>query len=196
LSAVAAAIVALVFQPVRVRARRLADRVVYGRRATPYELLADFSERVAETYAADDVLQRMARVVGEGIGADRAEVWLRLRDHDRLAAVWPSDAEPSLSPEAAEAVFPVEHQGQVLGSLAVVAPADDPMTPERSKLVTDLAAQAGLVLRNVRLTEELRARLDDLRAAQKRLVTARTRSGRSSSGTSTTVRSSSSSPSR
>ena len=36
----------------------------------------------------------------------------------------------------------------------------------------DLAAQAGLVLSNVRLTEELRARLDDLRAAQKRLVAA------------------------
>jgi signal transduction histidine kinase len=38
--------------------------------------------------------------------------------------------------------------------------------------VKDLAAQAGLVIRNVRLTEELRARLVDLRAAQKRLVAA------------------------
>ena len=37
LSAAAAAIVALVFQPVRARARHLADRVVYGKRATPYE---------------------------------------------------------------------------------------------------------------------------------------------------------------
>ena len=36
----------------------------------------------------------------------------------------------------------------------------------------DLASQAGLVLHNVRLTAELQARLDDLRAAQKRLVAA------------------------
>jgi signal transduction histidine kinase len=172
LSAIAAALVALAFQPVRRRARRVADRVVYGRRATPYEVLADFSERVGETYAADDVLPRMARVVGEGIGAERAEVWLRLDGHDRLAAVWPSDALPSRSAEAAEAAFAVEHQGQVLGSLAVVTPPKDPMNPEKTKLVTDLAAQAGLVLHNVRLTEELRARLDDLRAAQKRLVSA------------------------
>ena len=172
LSAIAAAVVAIGFQPVRARARRLADRLVYGRRATPYEVLADFSERVGETYAADDVLPRMARVVGEGIGAERAEVWLRFNGSDRLAAVWPSDASPSASLSAADGSFPVEHQGQVLGSLAVVTAANDPMNPEKTKLVTDLAAQTGLVLRNVRLTEDLRARLDDLRAAQKRLVAA------------------------
>jgi signal transduction histidine kinase len=172
LSAIAAAIVALVFQPVRARARRLADRVVYGQRATPYEVLADFSERVGETYSADDVLPRMARVVAEGIGAERAEVWLRFDGRDRLAAVWPSEGSAAPSPGAADAAFPVEHQGQVLGTLAVVTPANDPMNPAKTKLVTDLAAQAGLVLRNVRLTEELRARLDDLRAAQKRLVAA------------------------
>jgi signal transduction histidine kinase len=172
LSAIAAAIVALVFQPVRARARRLADRVVYGQRATPYEVLADFSERVGETYSADDVLPRMARVVAEGIGAERAEVWLRFDGRDHLAAVWPSEGSAAPSPGAADAAFPVEHQGQVLGTLAVVTPANDPMNPAKTKLVTDLAAQAGLVLRNVRLTEELRARLDDLRAAQKRLVAA------------------------
>jgi signal transduction histidine kinase len=38
--------------------------------------------------------------------------------------------------------------------------------------VGDLAAQAGLVLRNARLGADLRARLADLQAAQKRLVTA------------------------
>jgi signal transduction histidine kinase len=172
LSAVAAAIVALVFQPVRSRAARLADRVVYGQRATPYEVLANFSERVGETYAAEDVLERMARVVGEGVGARRAEVWMRLGDRDRLAAIWPSDGEPSARPEANDAVFPVEHQDAVLGSLALTAPANDPLTPAKRNLVTHLAAQAGLVLHNVRLTEELRARLDDLRAAQKRLVAA------------------------
>ena len=69
LSFVAAALVAVGFQPVLARARRFADRFVYGKRATPYEVLAEFSERVGETYADDEVLQRMARVVAEGIGA-------------------------------------------------------------------------------------------------------------------------------
>jgi signal transduction histidine kinase len=46
------------------------------------------------------------------------------------------------------------------------------MTPSKEKLIRDLAAQAGLVLRNERLTSALKARLADLQAAQKRLVAA------------------------
>jgi signal transduction histidine kinase len=182
LSFAAAAVVAALFQPVLGKARRIADRVVYGRRATPYELLAEFSDRVAETYADDDVLPRMARVVGEGIGASRADVWLKVDDRLRVSASWPADADrpppvalghdglPSL-PEA-DAAFAVEHQGELLGALAVAMPASDPMDDAKSRLVADLASQAGLVLRNVRLAEDLRARFEDLKAAQKRIVTA------------------------
>jgi hypothetical protein len=73
LSFVAAALVAIGVQPVLARARRLADRIVYGKRATPYDVLAQFSERVRETYADDDVLQDMAKVVGEGVGAEHSD---------------------------------------------------------------------------------------------------------------------------
>jgi hypothetical protein len=58
LSALAAAVVAVAFQPIRHRARRLADRVVYGRRATPYEVLSDFGRRIGGAYASEDVLPR------------------------------------------------------------------------------------------------------------------------------------------
>jgi signal transduction histidine kinase len=182
LSFIAAAVVATLFQPVLGNARRIADRVVYGRRATPYEVLAEFSDRVAETYADDDVLPRMARVVGEGIGALRADVWLMVDDQLRVSASWPADAErpppvkfggeglPRLP--SADAAFPVEHQGVLLGALAVAMPASDPMDEAKAKLVADLASQAGLVLRNVRLAEDLRARFEDLKAAQKRIVAA------------------------
>ncbi len=46
--------------------------------------------------------------------------------------------------------------GELLGALAVEMPASDPIGPTRQRLMRDLAAQAGLVLRNVRLIEELR----------------------------------------
>jgi len=49
LSALAAALVAVAFQPVRLRARRFANRLVYGSRATPYEVLTDFTARASET---------------------------------------------------------------------------------------------------------------------------------------------------
>lgn len=169
LSALAAAVVALVFQPVRTRARRFADRVVYGARATPYEVMATFGDQLAETYASEDVLPRIARVLGEGIGAERASVRLLIGEELREVASWPHDA-PDVPDEF---VADVRHQGERLGALSVVMPPNDPMNPSKERLVHDLAAQAGLVLRNERLTAALKARLAELKAAQKRLVSAR-----------------------
>jgi len=169
LSFAAAALVAVGFQPALARARRFADRVVYGKRSTPYEVLAELGERLGETYAADDVLPRIARVLGEGVGADRADVLLLVEDDFRAVASWPEGATAT---GEADLTVEVRHQGELLGALAVSMPASDPMDPAKERLVNDLAAQAGLVLRNVRLTEELRARIDDLQAAQKRLVAA------------------------
>jgi signal transduction histidine kinase len=54
----------------------------------------------------------------------------------------------------------------------VTKPPNDPLTVAEDKLITDLASQVGLVLRNVQLTEELRANLEQLKASRQRLVTA------------------------
>jgi signal transduction histidine kinase len=62
-------------------------------------------------------------------------------------------------------VFPVAHRGEMLGALTVVPSANDPMNPQKDRLAQDLAAQAGLVLRNVALVE-------DLRESRRRIVTA------------------------
>jgi signal transduction histidine kinase len=182
LTMLAAVVVAVSFQPVYRRASRFADRVAYGERATPYEVLSEFSERLGGTYASDDLMSRMARIVAEGTGAEAADVWLKIGDELRIAASWPATdrrvdaiavsngALPDL-PECDRA-FPVEQAGELLGALSVRKPPADPLRPAEEKLVSDLASQAGLVLRNERLTTELRARLDDLRAAQKRIVAA------------------------
>ena len=59
----AAALAAVLLQPVRARAGLLADRLVYGRRATPYEVLSEFSGQMAGAYSVEDVLPRMAAMV-------------------------------------------------------------------------------------------------------------------------------------
>jgi signal transduction histidine kinase len=105
-AALAAAVVAVAFQPVRQRAGRLANRVVYGRRATPYQVLSDFAQRIGVTYAAEDVLPQMAQIVAAGTGAERVVVWLRADDELRpgassdgsTAAPPPVDAPPVEAP--------------------------------------------------------------------------------------------------
>jgi signal transduction histidine kinase len=162
-AAIAAALVAVAFQPVSRWARRFADRLVYGKRATPYEVLTTFGSNLADTYAAEDVLARIARVLSEGVGAELARVWLGAGAARRVVASWPDDA-PSGGTD--DVVEEVRHRGDVLGALSVRMPASDPMDDPRAKLVSDLAAQAGLVLRNVSLVEDLRESRRRLVAAQ------------------------------
>jgi signal transduction histidine kinase len=182
----ATAIIAIAFQPVRDRANRLANRLVYGHRATPYEVLARFGERVGGTYASEDVLPRVARVIAEGTAAS-AEVWLHIGDQLRLTARWPAGEHrppipfdgAALSSIGGDRVAAVRHQGELLGAIAVSKPLNEPLAPGEAELLDRLAEQAGLVLANARLTADLEARLDqiarhqiDLRASRQRIVAA------------------------
>jgi signal transduction histidine kinase len=176
-SLAATIIVVLAFQPVSRWARRLADRLVYGQRATPYEVLSGLSDRLGASYSTEDVLPRLVQILAAGTGATQAGVWLRVGPDLRRAAGWPSGSDGTATtvrlvgddlPEFPDMdhAFAVRHQGELLGALTVVVPPSDPLTPSQEKLLHDLAAQAGLVLRNVRLVEDLRASRQRIVAAQ------------------------------
>ena len=182
LSIVATAIVAVGFQPLRERLQRLANRLVYGKRATPYEVLSAFSEHVAQSYTGNGVLQRMARVLAEGTGAEHATVWRRQGNSLSPTATHPPGAASYKAMSMPDGTLPpipgatrtvaIRHQGDVLGALSVVARRGETLTPLEATLLDDLAVQAGLVLRNVGLTIDLQARLEDLRISRQRLVSA------------------------
>jgi signal transduction histidine kinase len=183
LTIAAAVAIALLFQPLRRRAQRFANRLVYGERASPYQVLSEFADRMAGTFNVEDVLLRMASILAAGTGASRVDVWLRIGGELRPVAVWPLDAtardplvleaEDEL-PEFGETAraAAVRHGNELLGALAIEKPPNEPLTATEDKLLEDLAAQAGLMLRNVRLTADLRASLEDLRASRRRLVEA------------------------
>lgn len=182
LSLLATAVIALAFQPIRQRAQRVANRLVYGQRATPYEALSQLSEHLSETYSEEDILDRMSRILAQGTGAERAEIWVRAGQRLVLASSSPP-TDPADTPELSlqngklptlprDAVVAVSHQGELLGALAVSKKRGESMNTVEQKLVADLAAQAGLVIKNVGLNRELLARLHDLRASRQRLVTA------------------------
>jgi signal transduction histidine kinase len=183
LTVAAAVTIAVLFQPVRHRARLVANRLVYGQRATPYQVLADFAEDMAGQLDFDIALDRMASILAGATGAVRVEIWVRVGAQLRPQVIWPrGSALPAAVPLAGDAELPVfelatravavRHGDELLGALAIQKPRNEPVTAAEDKLLAHLASQAGLVLRNVRLTAELRATIDDLRASRRRLVRA------------------------
>ncbi len=169
----ATALAAVVFQPLRLRAQRFADRLIYGDRASPYELVATFTERLDEA-SLHEVLPRMASLVAEGTGAARVRIWLRSGTELRPVASWPSDGElPSPMrlgggelPDLDDRAFAVRHGGDLLGAITVGMPPQELLTATTERLLVDLSAQAGLVVRNVALLEELQRSRQRLVASQ------------------------------
>jgi len=188
LSVLATALVAVAFQPIRRGLQRVANRLVFGRRATPYDVLSGFATRVGAAEPSSDTLVQLAELMAGGTGADPARVWLRVGTQLRPAATWPpvpastdvrapaavevdpASSTPSL-PDVDLAV-PVREQGELLGMLTIAKPRGERVTEIDSELLGRLAAASGVVLRNLRLDAELAQRLTDLEASRRRLLSA------------------------
>jgi signal transduction histidine kinase len=183
LTIAAAVVIALVFQPLRQRATRLANRLVYGERATPYQVLSDFAADMAGQLDLGDALDRMVSLLGGAAGAARVEAWIRVGAELRPGAVWPRGSAPSAVVElngAAELLaldvparmVPVRHGDDLLGAICLSKPPQETLTGTEDSLLRHVASQASLVMRNAQLTAELRATIEELLASRRRLVEA------------------------
>ena len=181
LSVAATALVAVAFQPVRRRLRRVANRLVFGRRATPYDVLSGFATRVGAAEATPETLVGLAELMADGTGAQPARVWLRVGSRLRPAATWPveqhtgdqfvtidADSAPTL-PDVDLAV-PVREQDELLGVLTITKARGERVTEVDADLVERLAAASSVLLRNLRLDAELAQRLEEIEASRQRLV--------------------------
>lgn len=194
LSILATVVVVVLLQRAKDASRRFANRRVYGERATPYEVLSSLSQHVALTTAPEDLLPAVARLVAEGTGALHATVWIRIGDHLAPAATWPSEARMPTTrifvgdgAVGAAGAWPgttqtnravnIAEGGEHLGAISVDKA--EPLTANEDRLLEDIASQAAVVLRNVRLSTELSLKIEEvstlaaqLRASRRRIVAA------------------------
>ncbi len=176
-SLVAMTAVALAFQPLRRAVVRLADRLAYGPRAAPYDALASFSRRIGRSPAPGAVLPAIAAAAGQAVAAERAVVRLTVDAGEDLVEVWPPGA--AVPDETTGQVVPVADEHGALGSIALDVPAGRDVRPFEQRMLEDIADQAAVAFRNVRLQVELAAqveRLDEraraLDASRRRLIDA------------------------
>jgi signal transduction histidine kinase len=188
LAIMATALVAVVFEPVRAKVQRWANRLVYGRRATPYEALAAMTARIGESADSGAALADAARLLAEGTGAAQAIVWIaqdgmlvpRSTAGDQVDRPSPipllGSALPALpGTDLAQAV---RHDGDLVGALTLKKrPGEGVGTGDR-RLLEALAGQAALLLANTRLRLRLSNRLDELRVSRRRMLAAQDRARR------------------
>jgi hypothetical protein len=174
-SLAALVLVALAFQPLRQRVLRLADRLVYGQRAAPYEALAGFSRRLGRSAATSELLPALAAAVARSVGAEHSRVSLEVAGAADASVTWPDDADrvPDFEVE-------VRDGDESLGRIAVTMPPGRRLRRVERRLLDDFAAQAGLAFRNLRLDAELRAQVEqvgrqsaELADSRRRLLAAR-----------------------
>lgn len=160
------AAVAVAFQPLRRRLQRLADRLVYGKRSTPHDVLSEFARLVS----ANDprLLDTVARSLVDGTGASRAEIWVIVDGRPVSTAVWPPPDDAGQPDE--ETTLTIDHHGLELGSLILRVPRGQRLSEQDLLLAEQVAAVMGLALRNRAMTAALERRVVELRESRRRLV--------------------------
>jgi signal transduction histidine kinase len=159
----------------------VANRLVFGRRATPYDVLSGFATKVGAAEASPETLVGLAELMADGTGAEPARVWLRVGSQLRTAATWPVEqqalgqsvtVEPDSAPTLPDAdlAVPVREQDELLGMLTIAKARGERITDTDVDLVERLAAASGVLLRNLRLDAELAQRLVEIEASRQRLV--------------------------
>jgi len=172
----ATAVVAVAFEPVRRRAQTLADRLVYGARATPYETLSRLSAQL--TRSDEGLLDGLAATIAGGVRASEVVIWVGEEDRMESVAAWPATDRPDRSRPFAELgrrldlVRPVLHDGRVRGALVLRPPPGETLTQVEEQLLADLLAQAGLVIDHQARLEQVARQAAELQAAARRIVTA------------------------
>jgi signal transduction histidine kinase len=182
LTLAAAALLAVAFEPVRQWLLRLANRLVYGHRSSPWEAVSRLSVEMGHDRDSAELLEELSAVVLAGTGARAVVIWLRI---DRS---WvPTVGSPGAStaervsvgsgdlPEhlGADLTVPIRHGGEVLGAITVTKFGPGSLIPLEQRLVTDLASHAGIVTRTLHLRENLRRRLEMARHRQRELIASR-----------------------
>ncbi len=179
LSVAATALVAIAFQPVRRRVEKWANRLVYGERATPYEVLASFSHRAAEMEEVE-LIERIPRLIVDSTGASSATLWVRDGDRFVASGTWPQGVEQRplevvnemfRDPEADHSL-PISHDDDLLGGISLRWTRGETITPGEVELLDNLSSGMGMSLRNARLTKRLQEQVVSLEASRERILAA------------------------
>ena len=156
----ATGLVAVLFQPLRVRLQRGVNRLMYGQRDEPFEVLAHLGQQLEGTLSPELVYPTIVETVAQTLKLPYVEI--TVPDDVEFKTV-----ESYGKPGDILVTYPLTHQGEVVGQLCVARrkPNED-FSEADDRLLRSIAQQAGTAVRAAHLT-------DALQDSRRDLVTAR-----------------------
>ncbi|WP_164472831.1 sensor histidine kinase [Cohnella candidum] len=149
ISLLSAGFVAVLFQPLRSQAQTAVNRLVYGDREDPHQLLSGLTKRLEGALTHHSLLPAVAETIAQALRIPYAAVEVDFGNGDERIAAYGTPGE-------SESAIPLDVQGERVGRL--VLGIEEPRAawpPGRQTALDDLIRQVSIAVQSVRLTEEL-----------------------------------------
>lgn len=157
---VATGIVAVAFQPLRVAAQDVVDRLMFGQRKDPYVALTGLTSTLEATIEPDDVLPTIVETLARSLKLAYVAIEARGEDGTEISA-----RTGDIGAGTSETV-PLVYQGVEIAKLIVTSRKGDTFSSADRSLVESLAKNAGAAVHAVMLTEALKRSRNELLAAR------------------------------
>jgi signal transduction histidine kinase len=146
---VATGLVAVLFQPLRDRLQRTANRIVYGQRDEPLTVLVQLGKRVETTLTPERVMPTLVETIASTLKLPYVAISLHHGTGQRIAEAYGKAVSEPVA-------YPLIYQGEEIGRLLVGrrGPGEE-FTSAEEHLLRNIALQAGTAVHAVQLTTEL-----------------------------------------
>ncbi len=171
---IATALVAIAFAPVRARAQRAVDRLLYGERRDPYAVLSGLGRRLDDAEPVrggeeiTDTLQEIAATVAASLRLPHVRVEVGRPGQDVVVAATAERPPGDLT------TVPLAFREEPVGTLTVAPPTPrDPFRATDVRLLEDLGRQIGVAAHAMLLSRDLqrsRGQLVTLREEERRRI--------------------------
>jgi signal transduction histidine kinase len=148
-SLIATGVIALIFQPLRARLQHIVNRMMYGERDTPYQVVSRLGRQLEYSAAPEELLDTITQTIAQALKLPFAGI--ALLENGALTMLSEYGRRP-----AEPLVLPLIYQREAVGQLTVAPRGPhDPLTAPDLRLLEDIAHQTGAVVHAVRLNRDL-----------------------------------------
>lgn len=157
---IATGFVAVLFQPLRDRLQRWVNRLLYGQRDEPFEVLASLGQRLEDAMAPGTVYPTIVETVAQTLRLPYAAIAIDYGGRLETAVSYGKPRTRVIS-------YPLVYQGQEVGQLKVAPrPPEETFNDADDRLLRNIARQAGTAVHAVQLA-------DDLQQSRQQIITSR-----------------------